>query len=262
MAPSTLTELSKPTSSGGLPPHLASRGGALMRYGKLPSGHQRTNEPVPIQGRMRADNSIQWYDPNSRGTLPVRHPLAYAPRPVASDPLVVGRAERTLAGRYHQLLLQNRARAVHGPGLVCGPVMNMWGVPMIQPMLVAMPSGGQQPLADPGGLPPEPEVEPAFEERRPEEYADAEGEVDEFAPEILAVTSPRSHQPPPQPAPRGPPRRSGFQSYHPDTPTMLRKFVECFDCYDEHDEEQKRQFCQFGLRNVSLQAPDVLESQT
>ena len=153
------------------PDGLSSRRGASQgsrartpKFAPLPPGHHRTNSAVPIDGRMGPDGHINWrsypsgtgpvapYPPN--GMLPavaqwmcctpVRQPLCFP---------VVGRgatasSERVLNNRYHQLLLQNRARMAYGPGFYCGPVMHhLWDANQI-PSLVH----GMTPFESPGTI--------------------------------------------------------------------------------------------------------------
>ena len=150
---------------------------AAPTYAPLPPGHRRTTHTVPIDGRMRSDNSIEWrqrfpparlsqpypqphtsiaacygaspyhgasplhYAPSvprlaAPAPVPIRHPLSNGvgfglkarpatAKPASAEPLAARHAEMALASRYHQLMLQNRARSYHGPGLHGGPVMNV-----------------------------------------------------------------------------------------------------------------------------------------
>ena len=223
----------------------------------LPRGYFRSQQSVPIAGRMvSGSSSIQWNAgrmASGSSYMSMGPPLGYARGPIQAH------AERALAGRYHQLLLQGRARYMHGPGMLCGPIMNY--APVLPVSMAPTSSYGPPTVvhhhyygggycgpagdggADFGGPPAddwqgeEMDNDAGYDDGYDDGALDFDGEEADDN-EFDFIDGYEEDRPKPRPTPDPPKRR--VTGLHPDTPTMLAKFLRTFDCADKDDPEHRR----------------------
>jgi len=230
------------------------------QYSQPPMHHQHGQYGQPLMHHQYAA-AATWQP------APIRPPLGFPlqeRQATTGDSLVLRRTERTLAGRYHQLLLQHRTRLVHGPGLFCGPTMNVWPPP---PPGYAYNTYSHHPHAWKEQVPPSSHYyggermgfDDAYDGYRRAhpieyEYEDAnslhhEGfaqpsaadlaPVPEHVPPAARADDDFESSPPPAPPPSTarPPRKGS--KIHAATPELLAQFLRAFDCIDADDPEHQ-----------------------